>query len=206
MTSCWARWRCRPRMRPVMATTSITAHRSMTYWMISARRASRLRAACCMTSKRGSLDWIPGRSTRSNAPTSTSCATRSALRVWNSMRSRATVTIPPRMSNCWATACTRPMCCTMHRRAERYRHIINRLNKVPELIRQAEANLQDSPEVWNQVAREENTGQCRSHRHHAARRLSARRAHALRPSGGQRHCGTQRFQPLAGRQPGGEAQ
>jgi uncharacterized protein (DUF885 family) len=41
---------------------------------------------------------------------------------------------------------------------ERYRHIINRLNKVPELIRQAEANLQDSPEVWNQVAREENDG------------------------------------------------
>jgi uncharacterized protein (DUF885 family) len=41
---------------------------------------------------------------------------------------------------------------------ERYRHIINRLNKVPELIRQAESNLQDSPEVWNRVAREENTG------------------------------------------------
>jgi uncharacterized protein (DUF885 family) len=41
---------------------------------------------------------------------------------------------------------------------ERYRHIINRLNKVPELIRQAEANLQDSPEVWNRVAREENSG------------------------------------------------
>ena len=41
---------------------------------------------------------------------------------------------------------------------ERYRHIINRLNKVPELIRQAEANLQDSPEVWNRVARDENTG------------------------------------------------
>jgi uncharacterized protein (DUF885 family) len=41
---------------------------------------------------------------------------------------------------------------------ERYRHIINRLNKVPELIRQAEANLQDSPEIWNQVAREENAG------------------------------------------------
>src|SRR6266478_5559669 len=42
--------------------------------------------------------------------------------------------------------------------AERYRHIITRLNKVPELIRQAEANLQDSPEVWNRVARDENTG------------------------------------------------
>lgn len=41
---------------------------------------------------------------------------------------------------------------------ERYRHIINRIGKVPELIRQAEANLQDSPEVWNRVAREENTG------------------------------------------------
>jgi uncharacterized protein (DUF885 family) len=41
---------------------------------------------------------------------------------------------------------------------ERYRHIINRLLKVPELIRQAEANLQDSPEAWNLVARDENTG------------------------------------------------
>ena len=41
---------------------------------------------------------------------------------------------------------------------ERYRHIINRMNKVPELIRQAEANLQDAPEVWNRVARDENTG------------------------------------------------
>ena len=41
---------------------------------------------------------------------------------------------------------------------ERYRHIINRLNGVPELIRQAKANLQDSPQIWNQVAREENAG------------------------------------------------
>src|SRR3984893_12290622 len=41
---------------------------------------------------------------------------------------------------------------------ERYRHIINRISKVPELIRQAEANLQDSPELWNRVARDENTG------------------------------------------------
>jgi uncharacterized protein (DUF885 family) len=41
---------------------------------------------------------------------------------------------------------------------ERYRHIINRLNKIPELIRQAEGNLQDSPDVWNRVARDENAG------------------------------------------------
>jgi uncharacterized protein (DUF885 family) len=41
---------------------------------------------------------------------------------------------------------------------ERYRHIINRLNKVPEFIHQAKANLLDSPEVWNRVARDENTG------------------------------------------------
>jgi uncharacterized protein (DUF885 family) len=41
---------------------------------------------------------------------------------------------------------------------DRYRHIINRLSKIPELIRQAETNLQDSPEVWNRVARDENTG------------------------------------------------
>jgi uncharacterized protein (DUF885 family) len=41
---------------------------------------------------------------------------------------------------------------------ERYRHIISRLNKIPEFIRQAEANLQDSPDVWNRVAQEENSG------------------------------------------------
>jgi uncharacterized protein (DUF885 family) len=41
---------------------------------------------------------------------------------------------------------------------DRYRHIINRLNKVAELVRQAEANLQDSPEIWNRVARDENAG------------------------------------------------
>src|ERR1700722_1447899 len=41
---------------------------------------------------------------------------------------------------------------------ERYRHIINRLLKVPEMVRQAEANLQDAPEAWNLVARDENAG------------------------------------------------
>ncbi len=41
---------------------------------------------------------------------------------------------------------------------ERYRHIINRLQKIPEVIRQAEANLMDAPEIWNRVAREENDG------------------------------------------------
>jgi uncharacterized protein (DUF885 family) len=41
---------------------------------------------------------------------------------------------------------------------DRYRHIINRLNAVPELMREAEANLQDSPAVWNSVARDENVG------------------------------------------------
>ncbi|MDP9082462.1 MAG: DUF885 domain-containing protein [Pseudomonadota bacterium] len=41
---------------------------------------------------------------------------------------------------------------------ERYRHIISRLSKIPEFIRQAEANLQDSPEIWNRVAQDENSG------------------------------------------------
>ena len=41
---------------------------------------------------------------------------------------------------------------------ERFRHIINRLSKIPALIRQSKANLQDAPEVWNRVARDENTG------------------------------------------------
>jgi uncharacterized protein (DUF885 family) len=40
----------------------------------------------------------------------------------------------------------------------RYRHIIQRLQKIPALMQQAEANLADAPEVWNRVAREENDG------------------------------------------------
>ena len=41
---------------------------------------------------------------------------------------------------------------------ERFKHIIQRLIRIPQLMRQAEANLSDSPEIWNKVAREENTG------------------------------------------------
>jgi uncharacterized protein (DUF885 family) len=41
---------------------------------------------------------------------------------------------------------------------ERFKHIIKRLNLIPKLISQAEDNLQDSPEIWNRVAREENAG------------------------------------------------
>jgi uncharacterized protein (DUF885 family) len=40
----------------------------------------------------------------------------------------------------------------------RYRHIIQRLRKIPALVQQAEANLADAPEIWNRVAREENEG------------------------------------------------
>jgi len=40
----------------------------------------------------------------------------------------------------------------------RYRAIIARLQKIPALIQQGEANLMDAPEVWNRVAREENEG------------------------------------------------
>jgi uncharacterized protein (DUF885 family) len=40
----------------------------------------------------------------------------------------------------------------------RFRHIIQRLFKVPELMQQARMNLTDSPEVWNRVAQEENDG------------------------------------------------
>ncbi len=42
--------------------------------------------------------------------------------------------------------------------AERFKHIIQRLIRIPELVRQAEQNLGDSPEIWNKVAHEENTG------------------------------------------------
>jgi uncharacterized protein (DUF885 family) len=41
---------------------------------------------------------------------------------------------------------------------ERFKHIIQRLIRIPELVRQAEQNLNDSPEVWDKVAREENAG------------------------------------------------
>jgi uncharacterized protein (DUF885 family) len=41
---------------------------------------------------------------------------------------------------------------------QRYRHIIQRLEKLPVLFEQAKGNLVDSPEVWNRVAREENDG------------------------------------------------
>jgi uncharacterized protein (DUF885 family) len=41
---------------------------------------------------------------------------------------------------------------------ERFKHIIKRLSLIPQFIQQAEENLQDSPEVWNKVAREENAG------------------------------------------------
>jgi uncharacterized protein (DUF885 family) len=41
---------------------------------------------------------------------------------------------------------------------ERFKHIIKRLHLIPQLIHQAKDNLQDSPEIWNKVAREENAG------------------------------------------------
>jgi uncharacterized protein (DUF885 family) len=40
----------------------------------------------------------------------------------------------------------------------RYHQIIQRLQKIPALMQQGEANLVDAPEVWNRVAREENEG------------------------------------------------
>jgi uncharacterized protein (DUF885 family) len=41
---------------------------------------------------------------------------------------------------------------------QRYRAIIQRLQKIPALMQQGQANLMDAPEVWNRVAREENDG------------------------------------------------
>jgi uncharacterized protein (DUF885 family) len=41
---------------------------------------------------------------------------------------------------------------------KRFAHIIKRLEKIPALFEQAQANLVDSPEVWNRVAQEENQG------------------------------------------------
>lgn len=40
----------------------------------------------------------------------------------------------------------------------RYRHIIQRLFKIPALMEQAKTNLREAPEVWTRVAQEENDG------------------------------------------------
>jgi len=40
----------------------------------------------------------------------------------------------------------------------RYRHIVQRLFRVPALLDQAKSNLKDAPEIWNRVAQEENDG------------------------------------------------
>ncbi|MBI4873536.1 MAG: DUF885 domain-containing protein [Acidobacteria bacterium] len=43
-------------------------------------------------------------------------------------------------------------------KAARYRHIVARLDRIPALMEQARKNLADAPEIWIQVAREENDG------------------------------------------------
>ncbi len=43
-------------------------------------------------------------------------------------------------------------------KAERFKHIIARLEKVPELLQQARKNLVSSPEIWTDVALEQNQG------------------------------------------------
>ncbi len=43
-------------------------------------------------------------------------------------------------------------------KAQRYRHIISRLEKLPVYLRQAEKNLVNAPQVWIRVAQEENDG------------------------------------------------
>lgn len=41
---------------------------------------------------------------------------------------------------------------------ERFRHIVSRLERIPALLEQAKANLETAPEIWVEVAREENEG------------------------------------------------
>ncbi len=43
-------------------------------------------------------------------------------------------------------------------KAQRYRHIIARLGRIPALLGQAKQNLADAPEIWRNVASEENDG------------------------------------------------
>ena len=95
---------------------------------------------------------------------------------------------------------------------ERFKHIIQRLIRIPELVRQAEQNLSDSPEIWNKVAREENTGnidliegvlrtscpQGFGARVHAGRRTGAHRAARIQRIS-RRHAGEENLR-LAPRQ------
>ncbi|HEX3915669.1 MAG TPA: DUF885 domain-containing protein [Steroidobacteraceae bacterium] len=71
-------------------------------------------------------------------------------------------------------------------REERFRHIIHRIIRIPALVRQAEQNLVDSPEIWNKVAREENGGNIElidgTLRHSCPKSLRADYAQAAAPA------------------------
>jgi len=41
---------------------------------------------------------------------------------------------------------------------QRWKHIIARMEKIPAVLESAKQNLEDAPEIWNRVAREENEG------------------------------------------------
>ncbi len=155
MTSSSALWRCRPQLPPASATTCITAFRlGRCCWMIPVRRREPHRRRCftdiearigrCSmralldAEQRADIDMIARRS--GVAP----------LELDEDPELLAT--IPPHMWNCWATGCIRPMCCTTRRRRSVTATSSPAWTKIPELIRQAEANLQDSAEVWNRVA------------------------------------------------------
>ena len=43
-------------------------------------------------------------------------------------------------------------------KAERYKHLIARLDRVPAFVEQAEQNLQSSPSIWTEVAQQDNAG------------------------------------------------
>ena len=43
-------------------------------------------------------------------------------------------------------------------KTRRFRDIVARIARIPDVLQQARANLTDSPEVWNRVAQEENDG------------------------------------------------
>ena len=59
------------------------------------------------------------------------------------------------MWNWWATRFLIPFVLEYAPIEQRYRGIIQRLNKIPALMQQGQTNLMDSPDVWNRVAREE---------------------------------------------------
>ena len=72
------------------------------------------------------------------------------------MNRTSAITSGPMVAPISSSALFSPYVLNYAPKEQRFGHIIKRLEKIPALFEQAKANLIDSPEVWNRVAREEN--------------------------------------------------